>query len=140
MKNLFNLLYISFLAFLTSVVLAQTNDPLAEKILNNMYRNYSSMNNFKAHFQQKVVDVVDNKVLDSYKGEIIVSKNKYKIILDEQEIYNNGSKNWNYNREFNEVYISDSKDKADNALQNPALIYAIYKKDFKYFKVGEKKG
>lgn len=127
-----------YLVFIVNLAFGQPrSDPAAQRILDRMNKNYLAMSNFQATFEQKVFNVVKQKVIGQSEGEIAVSKNKYKAVLEEQEIYCNGVKIWTYNPEFNEVYISPYEDSDDNKLQDPSKIYTFYKKDFKYFKVGE---
>ena len=123
--------------FIFNLALGQQSDPAAQRILDKMNKTYLSMSNFQATFEQKIFSIVKQQFIGQSEGKVVVSKNKYKVVLEEQEIYSNGVKTWTYNPEFNEVYIAAYEDSEDNQFQDPTKIYTFYKKDFKYFKVGE---
>ena len=63
------------------------------------------------------------------------SQNKYKVNLAGQELISNGKIQWTYLKEDNEVQISEINQSAD-AL-NPAQIFTLYEKGFKYVYLGE---
>lgn len=126
-----------YLVFILNLAFSQKSDPVAQRILDKMNKTYLAMSNFQATFEQQVFSIPKQRSIGNSQGKVVVSKNKYKVVLEEQEIYSNGLKIWTYNPEFNEVYISTYEDNEDHKFQDPSKIYTFYKKDFKYFKVGE---
>jgi len=133
MKNLFVslvLLCVSWSAF------AQ-NDTKAKAILDKMSAKYKSMNSFKADFKYTLVSNTDKKS-DSFEGTITVKKNKYRIKIGQQEIYNNTKTVWTYMADAKEVSITNFEPDPNDPLQTPSQIFELYQKGFKYLYLGEK--
>ena len=75
-------------------------------------------------------DLVENRS-DTLDGSIILSGDKYKLILGENTVWHNGETIWNYLSAEKEVTIT-RPDKKDHSFQNrPSEIFTMYKSGFK---------
>lgn len=116
---------------------AQT-DAKAKVILNEVSKKYRSYAIVKADFTL----LIDNKQAngtDTQQGTLYVkaNANKYKISMTGQDMISDGKTLWTYLKEEKEVQVTNV-DKSDDAL-NPAKIFTIYEKGFKYLYAGDKK-
>src|SRR5689334_14068061 len=109
-------------------VLAQY-DPQALATLDAMSKKYKAYNTFEADLTTSLTNESDG-VKEEYKGKITVKGDKFRLVLEDQEVINNGTTVWNYLPAANEVNI-DNFDKNSDEI-NPSKIYEIYKKGFKY--------
>lgn len=114
------------------------NDAKAAVILAEVSKKYKSYGIVKAEF----IFTLDNpeaKVKESQKGVLYVKagENKYRMIMPDKELVSDGKSQWSYSKEDKEVQISNL-DKSNDAL-NPAKIFTIYEKGFKYIYTGETK-
>lgn len=128
----------SVLAFLllalTNLAFAQY-DPKALGILDAMSKKYQSIPAFEANISCNLTNEVD-KVNDEFKGKITVKGDKFKLVLPEQEVVNNGTTLWTYLPEAKEVNIDNYDPNSDDL--NPSKFYELYKKNFKYLYLEDK--
>ncbi len=125
------------LAGLTVAARAQT-DTKAKVILAEVSKKYRSYPIVKADF----VFTLDNpqaKVKESQNGTLYVkaSANKYRVSMTDRELVSDGKSQWSYLKDDKEVQLS-AADNSGDAL-NPAKIFTIYEKGFKYLFTGETK-
>jgi len=114
---------------LSSIAVQSQYDPKALEILDAMSKKYKALTSFEANLSCNLINEVE-KVNDEFKGKIIVKGDKFKLSLPEQEVINNGTTTWTYLPEAKEVNIDNFDPNSDDI--NPAKIYEIYKKNFKY--------
>ncbi|MCU0451762.1 MAG: outer membrane lipoprotein carrier protein LolA [Bernardetiaceae bacterium] len=141
MKNLIGKLALLAMLLTTNLLQAQNQpnankDPKAEAALNGMSERYKKMTAFKAEFTCNMKSPQE-KLDENFSGKITVKGQKFRLKLPEQEIYNNQTTVWTYVEEDKEVTITDND--PDSGDLNPAEIYTMYKKGFKYVLVEEKK-
>lgn len=122
-----------------SIILVSTSvqsqyDPKALEILDAMSKKYRDMTSFEANLSINLINDVE-KIDDEFKGKIVVKGDKFHLTLPEQEVINNGTTTWTYLPEAKEVNIDDFDPSSDDI--NPAKIYEIYKKNFKYLYMGD---
>ncbi len=130
MKNL-----LSFaLTCLTSLALAQY-DPKALETLDAMSKKYQAIPSFEANISYMLTNDVE-KISEEFKGKITVKGNKFRLVLPEQEVINNGMYVWTYLPEAKEVNVDKAENDSDEI--NPSRIYDIYKKGFKYLYLADK--
>jgi outer membrane lipoprotein carrier protein len=101
-------------------------------ILDAMSKKYAKIPNFSAAFTYNT-----EGLKETYKGDVTVKGKKFKLKLAGQELYNNGAIVSTYIKESNEVNISNF-DPTEEGI-NPAKIYTIYKKGYKYAFIEEQK-
>jgi len=104
-------------------------DPAALEILEAMSKKYQQITAFKADIIYSLVNETEG-INDNFKGNVVVKGDMYKLVMDEQEIVNNGKTVWTYLPDVNEVTIDNYN--PDNAYINPTKILNAYKKGFKY--------
>ena len=110
-------------------------DPKALVILDAMTKKYKAIAAFEANISQTLTNDVE-KINEEFKGKITVKGDKFKLVLPEQEVINNGSTVWTYIPEAKEVNIDNYDPNSDDV--NPTKIYNIYKKGFKYLYLQDK--
>ena len=131
MKNLILGLFAVFAALSVSA----QYDPKALEILEAMSKKYKSIPAFEANITCNLSNDVD-KVNEEFKGKITVKGDKFRMVLPEQEVINNGATIWTYLPEAKEVNI-DNYDPTSEDI-NPSKIHEVYKKGYKYLYLQDK--
>src|SRR5688572_12133510 len=131
MKKLFLLFFSIAIA---QFVYAQY-DPQALSTLEAMSKKYKAYTSFEANITSSMTNEVEG-VKEEFKGKISVKGDKFRLVLDEQEIINNGTTQWTYLPAAKEVNIDNYDPNSDDV--NPSKIYEIYKKGYKYLHLGDK--
>jgi len=114
---------------LFSIAVIAQNDPKAKAILDDMSAKYSDIPGFTATFTQSLENKMED-FTDTFKGEIVVSGDKFKADVAGQLIVNNNETVWTYLRDANEVTINDYD--AEAGEMNPSKIYKAYQEGYKY--------
>ncbi|SMC98404.1 LolA family protein [Pedobacter nyackensis] len=116
---------------------AQT-DAKAKTILNAVSKKYRSYAIVKTDFSL-IIDQQQANAKETQQGTLYVkaNANKYKITMTSQDMISDGKTLWTYLKEEKEVQVTNVNN-GDEAL-NPAKIFTIYEKGFKYLYTGEKK-
>ena len=123
--------------FLLSLNMLGQNDPEAIKILDKFADNALKSPSVSMKFNLITTNQTDNKV-DTLAGSIILSKDKYKLVLPDNILWFNGETSWSYLPAEQEVTITKAN-KKDNTFQSrPSLIFTMYKKDYKSRLIEEK--
>ncbi|MFZ9503914.1 MAG: LolA family protein [Cyclobacteriaceae bacterium] len=104
-------------------------DQKAFAVLEAMSAKYKALTSFEAALSYTLTNDVD-KINEEFKGKILVKGDKFRLILPEQEVINNGTVTWTYIPEAKEVTIDNFDPNSGDV--NPSKIYEIYKKGFKY--------
>lgn len=131
MKKLF-LTFVS--AFVFQVSFAQY-DAGALETLDAMSKKYKAFTSFEANITSSMTNEVEG-IKEEFKGKITVKGDKFRLVMDEQEIINNGTTVWTYLPAAKEVNIDNYDPNSEDI--NPSKIYEIYKKGYKYLRLGEK--
>lgn len=121
------------------VSLAQAqSDSKAKAILADVSKKFRSHDIVKADFTYYYVNPQAN-MKDSQSGTLYIKSksNKFKAILPSQELISDGKTQWTYLKDDKEVQVNEIDD-SPNAL-NPAQVFTIYEKGFKYVYTGESK-
>lgn len=122
-------------ALIVNVGWAQ-KDPKALAVLDAMSAKYQNIEAFKAKLVYKLENSAE-KLNETFRGEITVMGEKYRLKIGEQEIINNGTTIWTYLREVNEVNIDNYYPEDDPMA--PSKMYTIYQQGYEYSFVEEKK-
>ena len=94
------------------------------------HRNATKAPSVSMAFRMISADLIENRS-DTLVGSIILSGDKYKLILGENTVWHNGETIWNYLSAEKEVTIT-RPDKKDHSFQNrPSEIFSMYKSGFK---------
>ena len=127
-------IFLIFSLLVTQVTLAQY-DAQALATLDAMSKKYKAYTSFEANITTTMTNETEG-VKEEYKGKITVKGDKYKLVMSEQEIINNGTTQWTYIPAAKEVTVDNYDANSDEI--NPSKIYEIYKKGFKYLHNGER--
>ena len=116
---------------------AQT-DAKAKAILAEVSKKYRSYDIVKTDFSF-TLESPQNKSKDTQQGTLLVkaNANKYKVVMTDQDMISDGKSQWTYLKKDKEVQVS-VVDNSGDAL-NPAQIFTLYEKGFKYLFTGEQK-
>lgn len=128
-------LILSFSILFLAVSAFAQYDPKALQILDAMSKKYKAIPAFEANISQTLTNDVE-KINEEFKGKITVKGDKFRLVLPEQEVINNGSTIWTYLPEAKEVNIDNYDPNSEDV--NPSKIYEIYKKGFKYLYLQDK--
>jgi outer membrane lipoprotein carrier protein len=129
-----NFISIVVLAFAAKSLVAQY-DPKALEILEAMSKKYKAISAFEANITNVLTNATDG-VKEESKVKITVKGEKFKLLIEGQEIINNGTTVWTYLPSSKEVNIDNFDPKSDDI--NPVKIFDVYKKGFKYLYLGDK--
>ena len=113
-------------------------DSSAKVILDEVSSQLSSHSSIFADFEL----LIDNRMDDLHsksKGNIQIKGNKYYMQSMGTEVYYNGKTMWSFMPDINEVTITEPSAEEGDFVDNPALIFSFYNRDFKYRLVGEVK-
>jgi outer membrane lipoprotein-sorting protein len=122
-------------------------DSQAKSILNQVSQKYRSYDVIKTDFTFSLNNQQAN-IKETQTGTLIskAKTGKYRVTLYnsaakpeiDKEIMSDGKSQWTYLKKDKEVQISDA-DKSGDGLSNPAQIFTMYEKGFKYLYTGEQK-
>jgi outer membrane lipoprotein carrier protein len=129
-----NLVFASLLLFVASTAQAQY-DPKALEILEAMSKKYKAITAFEANLTSGLSNESEG-VNEEFKGKITVKGDKFRLLLDDQEVINNGTTVWTYLPSAKEVNIDNFDPSSDEV--NPTKIFDMYKKGFKYLYLADK--
>lgn len=129
-------LFVFLLAIFSLGNIYAQKDKKAKSILDAMSTKYKSLDSFQASLQQEIISTSQGK-LGTMNIEATVKGDKYKLVINEQEIYNNTETVWRYVKDIDEVTIEDADPDAEDLMSAPSKIYTIYEKGFKYLYLGE---
>jgi outer membrane lipoprotein-sorting protein len=113
-------------------------DKRAQVILDAMSNKYKSLKSYQAAFTYASAGAGTK---ESYKGDLTVKNEKFRLVLGGQEVFTDGKTMSTYIKESNEVNVQDY-DKNETSELNPTQIYTIYKRgfDYKYLKEQKQNG
>ena len=113
---------------LISVLANAQYDDDAKIILKKVTSKYSSLKSYKVDFVNKLHSPLAG-IDEETKGSILISGEKFRLDLGEQEVIVDGKNVWTYLKEDNEVNISEYD--SEESDMNPANIYKMWKKGYK---------
>lgn len=128
------LVFAALLMFVGTVSYSQY-DPKALEILEAMSKKYKAIAAFEANLTSGMTNETEG-VKEEFKGKITVKGDKFRLLLDDQEIINNGTTVWTYLPSAKEVNIDNFDPGSDDV--NPTKIFEMYKKGFKYLYLTDK--
>ncbi len=126
--------FFALLLFVVHTSFAQY-DAQALATLEAMSKKYKTYTSFEANITSTMTNEVEG-IKEEFKGKITVKGDKYRLVMDDQEIINNGTTVWTYLPAAKEVNIDNYDGSSEDI--NPSKIYELYKKGFKYLHVGER--
>ncbi len=125
---------LSFVVGLQAQTNSQTQDPEAKKILDKLSKQTKSYSTIRIKFSYSVENKQEN-FSETHKGYAFLKGNKYKLIIPGTEIFSDGKTVWRYLKDAEEMTISTAEED-DESIFNPAKLFTIYEKGFKYEYLG----
>lgn len=129
------LILILSLAFAMTIPAFAQKEKRAQTILDAMSKKYKALKSYQAAF---TFASAGGGAKESYKGDLTVKNEKFRLLLGGQEVFTDGKTMSTYIKESNELNVQDYDASANNEL-NPTQIYSIYKRGFDYRFLKEQK-
>ncbi len=132
MKKIFLFLFV----FLGNYVGLQAQDDARSRaIVDKLMTKAKAWNSFEADFTSRLLNTKDKLDLKQ-EGSMKVKGKKFRLVLDKNTVINDGTTLYTYNKESNEVNLSDPAE-MDQEL-DPTKLFTQYEKGFKSSFVDEK--
>ena len=130
-------LFIALLVVLNTSLFAQ--DQVAKDLLDKLSKSTKSYKNVIIDFNFMLENKSQN-INEKKTGRLELQKDKFRLVIADQTIINDGKNQWVYLADMNEVQIMEYD--PENDIMNPKKLFTIYEKGYKYTYVGEetKKG
>ena len=129
MNKTSKILFLAMLLVSNSFLKSYAQDAKAKTVLDAVKNKYKALSAFTAHFTCNMSSPTTG-VNETYKGEITVKSDKFYLKLPKQDIITDGTTQWTYLRDANEVNISSYEPDADDI--TPNKIYTIYESNYDY--------
>ena len=126
------LIYIITLLSITFAANAQY-DSTAQKHLDNLAKSIEKDQGIEITFNVKVNRVNEEKPTNEEKGKLWIKNDSHKLELGETVTYNDGTNEWIYMSDMDEVTIQP----VDEDQITPASIFTIYKEGYKFRTIDE---
>jgi len=124
--------------FLTSVLILATvnivlaqQDSKAKEILDAMSNTYKNISSFQADLNYSMSNKTEG-INESYKGKISVKGDMYRLVMQDQEIYNDGTTVWTYLPNLDEPEVTIDNNNPDGGDITPSSIFDLYQEGYKY--------
>ncbi|WP_194831013.1 outer membrane lipoprotein carrier protein LolA [Prolixibacter sp. SD074] len=126
------------LVMTTSLLFAQ-QDNKAKEILDKLSATTNRYKTIQIDFSFTLENQKED-IKETNSGWVALKGDKYRLHMPAlgTDIYSNGKTNWSYLPDAGEVNVTDNVPGQDNSL-NPANLFTIYEKGFKYRYIGEEK-
>jgi outer membrane lipoprotein carrier protein len=109
-------------------------DPKALEILEAMSKKYKAIPSFEADFSYTLSNESE-KINEQFQGKMTVKGEKFRLVLPEQQVINDGITQWTYLPEAKEVTIDNVDNDSEDI--NPSKFYDMYRKGYKYLHFGD---
>lgn len=134
-----NIILLAIATLFTTSIFAQSEgdsqemkDPKAKAILDKLSAKNKTYTTISAEFDYNLKNAAEG-IDETQSGKLITKGDKYKLNIAGQEIVCNGKTVWTYIEDADEVQINNvSNDEDEEGMFNPATIFTIYEKGFKY--------
>jgi outer membrane lipoprotein carrier protein len=136
--NAFLLTIFSCLFGQTKVNQDEIQDPAAKEILDRVSTKMTGYSTIMADFELAIDNRIENMHSKS-KGSIQIKGTKYFMESMGSQVFFDGKTMWSYMPDINEVTVSEPRAAEGDFVDNPALIFTFYNRDFKFRLVGEAK-
>ena len=131
-------IYLFIVTSLFSGLLCGQQDPEARQILDRVSAKSKNYSTIQADFELTIENRQQNHQSSST-GLIRIKGKKYYMESMGTKVYFDGTTLYTFMEDINEVTISTPDETSDDFMENPALIFDFYNRDFKYHLVGEVK-
>ena len=120
---------ILLLSLLTLTLSAQ-KDPEALQVLSEFSRKATAAASVTIDFRLITNDSKAGDVTNM-SGSAIISGDKYRLKLDDNNIWTDGSNVWNFLPDVNEVTITEADPDDDSFITKPSLLFTLYEEGYK---------
>ncbi len=125
-----NKIFIIIACLLTiNIILANTNDPKAVELLNEVSQKMNNYKSLKLEYNFFIEDLHDGS-RDSFNGVAMYKDGYYRLELMGQIVFSDGKTNWTYLIDADEVNIVDNIDDDDNFV-DPKNLLKDFEKEYK---------
>ena len=128
-------LTLSALLVLSALSTQAQDDPKSRAIIDKMIAKNKTYTSFEADFTSRMQDKAAKLDLNQT-GNVKVKGKKFRLVLDDHTVINDGAAIWTYSKESNEVTISDPSELGQDL--DPSNLLTMYEKGFKSQFVEEK--
>ena len=125
-----NFLIAALILAMSNMVLAQ-QDPKAKEILDAMSSKYKSISSFQADLSYTMINVTEG-IDEQFKGTIAVKGDMYRLMMQDQEIYNDGTTVWTFLPNLDEPEVTIDNNNPEGGDITPSSIFNIYQEGYKY--------
>ncbi len=125
-----NFLFMALALTIVNRVQAQ-QDPKAREILDAMSNTYKGIPSFQADLAYTMTNKVEG-INESFKGKISVKGDMYRLEMQDQQIYNDGTTVWTYLPNLDEPEVTIDNNNPEGGDITPSSIFNIYKEGYKY--------
>ncbi len=122
---------IAILIIFSNTIFAQ--DQVAKEVLDRLSVKTKSYENITINFDF-IFENESQNIKEQQQGILILAKDQFKLIMDNQTIINDGKNQWIYLADMNEVQIMEHN--TDDNIMNPNKIFTIYEEGYKYTYIG----
>lgn len=123
-----SMFYTNVAEYISKVQTPPEKDLVAKKILDKTSKDFKALQGAEIDFSLLIE--IPNSESVTQRGKLILSGDKYKLILPDQEIYCDNKFVWRYLKDINEVQITDYE--PDSEEMTPSKLMTIYDYNFEY--------
>lgn len=120
-----------------SLSITAQNAPLGKDVVNSFSVKMQNLTSLSAKFSFTLENLKE-KITDTHEGDIVVKGKKYNLELMGMEAYFDGKTKWQFNKEANEVTISEPTILEGGFFDDPTKLFKDYEKNFKSKFIGER--
>lgn len=135
-KMKIRILLLTLSLLLSSTLFSQSPEAVkAKQILDKVSAKTKGYSSITADFSFTLENLQAN-LTDTHSGRIVIKDDKYKVSIMGVDNYFDGKTLWMHMKDAGEVNITDPA-AMDDEMLNPAVIFSMYEKGFKWIYVGE---
>ncbi len=125
--------FIALCGLMLLAIYSSAQNP-ADALLDNMSAKVRKAPSLKASFELKI-KMPNGKVKETRNGVLSSKKNKFNILMGDNEIICDGTNLWNYNKKAKEVQINEYEEE-EATISPQKLFSSSFKKDYNYSYAG----
>jgi outer membrane lipoprotein-sorting protein len=130
-KHLIPVFLLSGLFLAISIAVpAQESDQKAIDLLDKLAEKTNSLDGFYTEYTFTMEDLADDENTASYTGKMWYREEGYKLEMMGQTIYTDGSTNWVYQEDIEEITITDYSEEETSNLIDPSFLLENYSTDY----------
>ena len=115
---------------LFTLTLSAQKDPEALQVLSDFSRKATQAPSVTMDFRLTTSDSKSGDVT-TMSGSAIISGDRYRLKLDDYNIWTDGSNVWNYSPDVNEVTVTETDPDDDSFITRPSLLFTMYEEGYK---------